>query len=1133
MKNLPTHSFLFALFFLLNTILYGQHAVLSKMNDIKSSGRQPEKKDLFQFMSADVHQRAFSLKGLKKGIILDINKDVLESLFQHPVDYIELPLPISERSTMVVTLQKNEIFTSGFVLRTSSDNIKEIPYTPGLHYIGVVNGDPSSLVAISIYHDEVMGMVATDEGNFVLGKIKGDASGRHVFYNDKDLDRPIDFDCQTKDEGLPYTEEQLHYQASQRDANDCVRVYVEIDDEIVADKGGAVPAANYITGLLNQSFVLYANESIHMMINEIFAWTTTSPYTGTGQQKLAAYQANTQFFNGDISHLIGYSTDGVAASLSGICNGNPDMSKCYSGIINFYWDVPMFSQSVEFVTHEMGHLLGSHHTHACVWNGNNTAIDGCGTVEGSCPQPPLPPNNTGTIMSYCWTTGFDFNLGFGPQPGNVIRSVVNTAGNCLFACGPATHYCVSYGNAGNNKYIKQVVLGSINNLSNSNNGYGNYLSKSTNLTAGNTYTISLTPGNNGSTKYWRVWIDYNGDNDWNDAGEQVGQKTGTQVVSIPFTVPAGTPAVSTRMRVSMSYDAYVSSCAVFNAGEVEDYTVNILTPPGGNRSELHYYYIDYDQDGTLNPYITIQAETMPLGWGGPDIDPYTIDLSSTCNGNGEFIWDCDDTDNQITCAWSPCINFGSYEVCNGIDDDGDGLIDADDPDVVAIPWYADADADGFGDLNVSVISCSQPGGYVPWPNFGDCDDSDPNVHPGATETCDGIDNNCDGLIEQELCNGLDDDCDGLIDEEVADITWFLDWDHDGYGSPTSTTISCNPPYGYVLNNTDCYDYNPSIHPGALDYCNGYDDNCDGTIDEGPVWYLDGDGDGFGNPEVVYLSCYRPSGYVGTGTDCDDAHGNSNPDASEILDGLDNDCDGLIDEGLSVLNVEAGDCEVVYYGYAPEACQVLSVTASGGATPYTYHWSNGANTQTTSVCPSTTTIYAVTVTDHNGVTAEDNVTVQVVDVRCGNNNNKVTLCHSQQTLCVAQSAVAAHLSHGDVLGVCNAENPCPEENESSAGFKQIQSPMEIAGQSAAKENNGISDINDFTLVPNPANDEVTLNTNVGHAIFTLVDLSGNELVEQQTQHGNVIINTSTIASGMYFIRMQTGTEVRVKMLMVVH
>jgi hypothetical protein len=87
---------------------------------------------------------------------------------------------------------------------------------------------------------------------------------------------------------------------------------------------------------------------------------------------------------------------------------------------------------VMVITHEMGHLMGSNHTHACVWNGNNTAIDGCAAVEGDCARPGNPPTG-GTIMSYCHLqgVGINFNKGFGPQPTAVILNKIANAGSCL------------------------------------------------------------------------------------------------------------------------------------------------------------------------------------------------------------------------------------------------------------------------------------------------------------------------------------------------------------------------------------------------------------------------------------------------------------------------------------------------------------------------------------------------------------------------------------------------------------------------------------------------------------------------------------------------------------------------------
>ena len=568
-------------------IAFGQKAVSKEIQNIVASGIHFQKTSLLKFETSDVHNRDLNLEGLTAGTVLNLDKGAIQQLIQEHHDFISISVPLNSRTNMVLTLKRHDIFTPDFKLFTSSDPANAIDYTPGLHYMGVVEGAPNSIVALSVFRDQVMAMIATDEGNLVIGRIKGDVDNRHILYNDRDIDVDLPFQCGTEDEGLEYTEEQLSAVQNSRDVNDCVRIYIEINDDIVAHKGGAVPATDYITGIFNQSFVLFANESLTLTISEILAWTTASPYTGTNSSTmLASYKANTEFFNGDFSHLISFDSifGGVAAGFGGVCNGIPDLSKCFSGIRYNYQSVPVFSFPVFVVTHEMGHLLGSHHTHACVWNGNNTAIDGCFETEGSCPQPPLPPNG-GTIMSYCQTINsgsyVNFNLGFGPQPGNVIRNSVNAAGNCLSACGQPTAYCTSNGVNSSTEYIEKIVLGTINNQSGNNGGYGNYTSLSTNLVVGTTYSITLTPKFTGGNKIksWRVWIDYNQDFDWYDAGEMVGQGAGNNTISVTFTVPSYNPTVTTRMRVSMQYTGYPVFCGTFPIGEVEDYTVNISGAP--------------------------------------------------------------------------------------------------------------------------------------------------------------------------------------------------------------------------------------------------------------------------------------------------------------------------------------------------------------------------------------------------------------------------------------------------------------------------------------------------------------------------------------------------------------------------
>ncbi len=231
--------------------------------------------------------------------------------------------------------------------------------------------------------------------------------------------------------------------------------------------------------------------------------------------------------------------------------------------------------------------------------------------------------------------------------------------------------------------------------------------------------------------------------------------------------------------------------------------------------------------------------------------------------------DCDDDDATI--------NAGATEVCDGIDNDCDGEVD----EGVSDTWYIDEDGDGYGDPDQPVSACSQPAGTAS--AASDCDDSDPAISPVAIERCDGIDN----------------DCDGNIDEEVQS-TWYADADGDGFGDPDAALDDCDPPAGHVADTGDCDDSNIDVNPDATEICNGVDDDCDGDIDgvdaaDVRPWYADADGDGFGDPDASTLACDPPSGTVTDATDCDDGDFDVNPDATEICNSIDDDCDAAVDD----------------------------------------------------------------------------------------------------------------------------------------------------------------------------------------------------------------------------------------------
>jgi hypothetical protein len=288
---------------------------------------------------------------------------------------------------------------------------------------------------------------------------------------------------------------------------------------------------------------------------------------------------------------------------------------------------------------------------------------------------------------------------------------------------------------------------------------------------------------------------------------------------------------------------------------------------------------DDDCDGTVDEDSAVDVSTW---YADDDLDGYgdAADDLQLCDQPSGYLADSTDCDDSDSSQFP-----GAEERCNGEDDDCDGTVDEDDA-VDAATWYADGDADGYGDPASSAVACTAPSGHVS--DATDCDDSDTSQFPGA----------------EERCNGDDDDCDGTVDEDDASdaSTWYDDDDGDGYGDAGDSTLSCAQPSGYVSDDRDCDDTDSSVNPGADEHCDGADDDCDGTVDEDDAvdaltWYADDDLDGYGDAGDARIACEEPSGYVGDATDCDDSSDANNPGASELCDGEDNDCDGSVDDGV--------------------------------------------------------------------------------------------------------------------------------------------------------------------------------------------------------------------------------------------
>lgn len=343
-------------------------------------------------------------------------------------------VPKVDGETLELELVKVELLTPEFTLGTLGANAQEnVPYQGGIHYRGIIRGNPNSLASLSVFDDGIMALMTDEGGTYQLGKME-DASGQYIFYRKEDLKASSPLSCFADDDAVAHEEET----ATDDRGVGCktVSVYFECDYKLFTDKGSSTTnVTNYITGLFNQVSTLYANENVGIAISQIYVWTSPDPYQSYGSTSsvLNAFRSTKGTnFNGNLAHFLSTrNLGGGIAYLDVIC------FKSYafgvSAISNSYQNVPTYSWSVEVVTHELGHNLGSWHTQSCNWP--NGALDNCYTPEGNCPSGPAPTNG-GTIMSYCHLTnyGINFNNGFGSVPGNRIRDKV-LAASCLTASG--------------------------------------------------------------------------------------------------------------------------------------------------------------------------------------------------------------------------------------------------------------------------------------------------------------------------------------------------------------------------------------------------------------------------------------------------------------------------------------------------------------------------------------------------------------------------------------------------------------------------------------------------------------------------------------------------------------------------
>jgi len=373
----------------------------------------------------------------------------LQSILSLRPENIEVSLPF-EDGNLTVQLYRVNPFAEGFHVDT--DKSKNESYTPGVYYRGIIKGDYESVASFNFFEDS-LNAVISGHGyhNVVVGKLTN--SPDYVVYSDAKMNVANPFSCATEDKGVLPVPTTTNLDKNVNSTR-CATMYFEIDNDIYVQNGSDVVATtNWMTSVFNNVQTLYSNDNITVALRSLYIWTTPDPYEGIGTSSIAyLYKFNEvrPVFDGDVGQLIGIDDGGLgglAVTINGICTSQ---NFCYSDVEFDYNSVPTYSWTIEVITHEFGHLLGSPHTHACVWNGDNTAIDNCATAgqgssaEGySCRTTPLTIPASGTIMSYCHivsNVGIDFSNGFGPQP---AQRIIDTFDSSLCLSTDCINTCIN------------------------------------------------------------------------------------------------------------------------------------------------------------------------------------------------------------------------------------------------------------------------------------------------------------------------------------------------------------------------------------------------------------------------------------------------------------------------------------------------------------------------------------------------------------------------------------------------------------------------------------------------------------------------------------------------------------------